>query len=142
MGVPFRVLAERPLGGYMGPAAGGCHPEQGVYLLERDGTDGEAWTWVLHELAHVVWWHPVHGADIEEDPLIAWEYAVCRHFGVRGYFDTAYTRNTRVSYKNEYREISWFTRPTRAAWFKAGREEAVMRGALTPDFRPTWQRPL
>ena len=105
MGVPFRLLDEPPDGYTPGQAAGGCHPDKGVYLLCRDGTGGDAWAWVLHELSHVVWWHPEKGANVEERPLIAWEFAVARHYGIRGFWDCAYTAGTLIEHGTDNREV-------------------------------------
>ena len=96
MGVKFTVADEYPLGVGQGPAAGGCHPTRGVYMMRHDMACGDAWAWILHELAHVVWWHPTHGADVCEKPLMAWEYAVARHFDIAGYWRCSYTTGTRI----------------------------------------------
>ena len=148
MGVPFAVLDEEPegvdedSGGFLrGPASGGCHPEKGVYLLREDGQDGDAWAWVLHELSHVVWWHPENGVNVCEKPLIAWEYAVARHLGIRGFWSCMYTMTTRIDYELPRMDVGDWSRPQRSAWFAQARQECVRRGALTPDFKPTWRRP-
>lgn len=141
MGVPFHVVDVLPKKVIPGPASGGCHPITGVYMLSRDGFGGEAWTWALHELAHVVWWHPVDGVKVNEAPLIVWEYAVCKYLGIRGYFDAVYTRDTLVAGKSNYCAIEDFSRPTQAKWYKQARAECVARGALTPEGKPTWRKP-
>lgn len=147
MGVPFAVCDEQPAGFTRGPAAGGCHPTLGVYMLREDmehahkpGSD--VWAWALHELSHVVWWHPENGADIDEQPLIAWESAVSRHFGIPHFWDCQYTATTQIWEAGRGREVGEWVRPQRAAWFARAQQECVRRGALTPDFRPTWKRPI
>ena len=141
MGVKFTVADEYPLGVGQGPAAGGCHPTRGVYMMRHDMACGDAWAWILHELAHVVWWHPTHGADVCEKPLMAWEYAVARHFDIAGYWRCSYTTGTRIIVSGEDRDVWSWKRPDRAAWFAEARQECVRRAALTPDFRPTWKAP-
>ena len=142
MGVKFTVADDYPLEVNRGPVAGGCHPDFGVYMQRHDMTCGDAWAWILHELAHVVWWHPTHGADVCEKPLMAWEYAVARHFGIGGYWRCNYTTGTRVIVDGENRDVCDWKRPQRAAWFAEARQECVRRGALTLDFRPTWKMPV
>ncbi len=154
MGVPFAVLDKPPsvldktLSGFVhGPAAGGCHPTLGVYMLRHDMDSArtyscDVWAWALHELSHVVWWHPERGANVCEMPLIAWEYAVARHFGITGFFDCYYTTETSINVGGADRLVGNWERPQRAAWFARARQECVRRGALTPDFKPTWRRPI
>ena len=142
MGVPFSVCDGRPAGYTYGPAAGGCHPDLGVYLLREDMDSGDAWAWALHELSHVVWWDTDDGAEVDEEPLIAWEYAVSRHFNITNFWACQYTATTQIWVADRGREVGEWVRPQRSAWFARARQECVRRGALTPDFRPTWKRPI
>ena len=147
MDVPFSVVDEHPAGFVQGPASGGCHPELGVYMRGHDMHTArtcscDVWAWALHELSHVVWWHPERGADVSEEPLIAWEYAVSRHFNIPGFWTCTYTETTLIGAYGAAREVGEWARPQRSAWFARARQECVRRGALTQDFRPTWRRPI
>ena len=141
MSVPFQILDGRPKGFLHGPASGGCHPTRGIYLLDWQADDDQAWAHALHELAHVVWWHPKLHDAICEKRLLAWEYAVCRSFGIREYFDMQYTLDTTIYVEGVWQTVDNTKNPERSAWFARARAECVRLGTLTPEFVPTWRRP-
>ena len=141
MSVRFRVTNCHPKGFSHGPASGGCHPTRGIYLLGWQTEKDEAWAHALHELAHVVWWHPKLHDAICEKRLLAWEYAVSRGLGIKGYFKTHYTLNTTIALEHTLETVGDTKHPQRSAWFAWSRAECVRLGALTPEFAPTWERP-
>ena len=141
MGVPFSILddgAPFPDDFVAGPAAGGLSPSKGVFLRRSDGTDGEAWAWVLHELSHLVFWHPEKGADVEEFPLMAWEWAVSRALGARGFWTATYLLDTQIV---DRKSVESWKVPRRSWWFKQGLQDCIRCGVLDEKQRPTWKRP-
>ena len=141
MSVRFMVTDRHPEGFFHGPASGGCHPTRGIYLLGWQTDDDDAWAHTLHELAHVVWWHPQFHDEVCEKRLLAWEYAVCRSLGINGYFKTQYTMGTKIHTADGWWTVGDTKHPQRSAWFAWSRAECVRLGALTPEFAPTWTRP-
>ena len=120
--------------------------DRSVWLEDINATHEEAWIWVLHELEHVVFWHPDKGAECDERLMMPWAVAVLRAFGLRSslYMRSDYTQATWVDClgpNGRLREVSNWKRPERSAWFMRAKAANISAGTITANWLPTWRRP-
>lgn len=100
---------------------------------------------VLHELAHLVHWHPERGLDMEEGWWMPWEAAVVKA-GVgtaQPYWDSPFTDLTTIwdPRRRQHLEVQTWRRPSRAWWYRQGLSMGQRLGTLDREGQVTWRRP-
>ena len=118
-----------------------------VWIEEISATHNEGWIWALHELEHVVFWHPQRGVECEEMLMMPWGVAVLKAAGLPStmYMRSAYTLSAHletVGPKNNYSSnVGDWKRPERSAWFLRAKAANIAAGTITADGLPTWRYP-
>lgn len=100
---------------------------------------------VLHELGHLVFWHPERGLDVDEAWFMPWEWAVVRHAtqGDSEFWGAFYTGATTVRdlKGGPCQEVISWKQPWRSGWFRQGLSFCQYTGALRRDGTITWSAP-
>lgn len=153
MGVVLTVSSEWPvMGGWLfapcGPAALYVDgDDRRLWLEDKDATHDEGWIWVLHELEHIVFWHPLRGVECDEMLMMPWAVAVLRAAGLPStvYMRSVCTLSTQINIVrpgNRYgSEVENWKRPERSAWFMRAKAANIAAGTITDDGLPTWRYP-
>ena len=158
MGVVLTVSSKRPSMGEVsaaprwlfapaGPAALYVNgDDRRLWLEDKEAAHDEGWIWVLHELEHVVFWHPRRGVECNETLMMPWAVAALRAAGLPSsvYMRSDYTLATYVDHLGSFgclREVGDWKRPERSAWFLRAKAANIAAGTITEDGVPTWRYP-
>lgn len=118
-----------------------------LWLEDKEAAHDEGWIWVLHELEHIVFWHPLRGVGCDEMLMMPWAVAVLRAEGLPStvYMRSDYTLNTQIDIVGPLNQCSsevWhWKRPERSAWFLRAKAANIAAGTITDDGLPTWRYP-
>lgn len=159
MGVVLTVSSECPSKGWLigdpiwlfAPAGSAALYVDGddrrLWLEDKEATHDEGWIWVLHELEHIVFWHPRKGVECDEMLMMPWAVAVLRAAGLPStvYMRSNYTLNTYIDIvgprSGHSSEVWHWKRPERSAWFMRAKAANIAAGTITDDGFPTWRYP-
>lgn len=149
MGVSLILSPSRPDGMIGAPCGAAALSVDGadrrIWLNETDAVHDEGWIWVLHELEHVVFWHPTRGVDFNEALMMPWGVAALRACRISAavYFGSPYTAMTTIDCYADRRQlpVDWWKCPWNTAWYRLGADFCRAFGAIDNRGLPTWRYP-
>lgn len=100
---------------------------------------------VIHEIEHLVWWHPTLGVEAPEWLMMPLGVALLREVGLpaHAYMEHPYTAFTIIPRKTCEigKAVERWKHPTRSAWYRRAVDASVKSGVLSDTLKPTWKFP-
>lgn len=147
-----RMMGASSRGWISGPANASLFKEGPIEKVWMGGTQrpgAENWMAALHELEHLVFWHPERGAKIPEHLMMPFGAGLLTCVGLHpsAYFDSDYVALSVLPHAENSGhvgtlEVANWDKPEHSGWYRKAFDACVAAGVLTAAGVPTWTRPV